>query len=146
MKIIRGMHKKTWCEDCTNVGPVELHHLNGWKDYRLHQLVFLCKKCHLNYHQEERMARNWDVKKVGQVRTDVDNLVSKKNVTKSVAFEMVAKKLNLGPSHIQKIYYGIKSTRKKTPIRRGNSSPTLTVSQAVSFWQDMSRWGIEIHG
>jgi hypothetical protein len=71
MKVIRGMQNETWCECCGKVGPVELNHLNGWRDYTVSKLIFLCKQCHLNYHREERMANriNWAGK-------HGDNLVS----------------------------------------------------------------------
>lgn len=143
MRFIRGMHKRTWCEHCKNVGTVELHHLNGWKDYRIHQLIFLCKKCHLNYHREERMlARKWNATAVQKLRTEINTTIQKKGVTKDAAFDIVAKKRGLGASHIQKLYYGVKAPSKKNIESRA----TLTAAEAVNFWRNMTEWGITING
>ena len=46
------------CECCGAKGDnakIELHHKNGiWKDYRLVNLIWLCKGCHLQYHSNQR--------------------------------------------------------------------------------------------
>lgn len=39
------------CECCGSTKRVQLHHRNGiWKDYYVHNLVFVCAVCHLDQH------------------------------------------------------------------------------------------------
>lgn len=71
--------------------------------------------------------------------------MQKNGITKSDAFVMVSQKMDIGASHIQKIYYGVHN--KSYTKKRGNpniSNTTLTADEAVSFWRDMTRWGVTI--
>lgn len=156
MKIIRNMQNKTWCECCGKVGPVQLHHLNGWRDYRTDKLIFLCRQCHLNYHREERMAnRNryrWTDAEISKLRNMVDTIMKKENLTKGKTFEMVAKRMNIKPNWVQKIYYGaIHENSSQSKAKMNNTkniniaNSVMTRDEAISFWHDMKRWGITVN-
>lgn len=166
MKYLRGMHEQTWCENCSTVGPVQLHHKDGvWRNYTVENLIFVCKSCHLKHHGELVMRNivNW-APIVDTLITFVDNQVSNGN-TKATAFREFTSLMNANKIkgytprkkvnylNVENAYYNYVSRKNsgKSKIQNTPSSPPrivcnteMTLDEAVSFYNTMVAWGITI--
>jgi hypothetical protein len=157
MKVIRGMQNKTWCECCKQVGPVELNHLNGWKDYSIDKLIFLCKKCHLNYHREERMANriNW----AGKHGDDLVTFVNSSNMSTRDAVSQyrenikngkiagIPKGVNISQAGLENAFYKHRGRmNKKSGIVTHTKSRNrvMTTSEFFGMYEFLRKSGITL--
>jgi hypothetical protein len=159
-----GNPRNKRCECCKVQGEIQLHHKNGnWKDYRLENLIWLCKGCHLQYHsnqrritmstkksnKSERSYHRWDTENLNKLNVEVN-----KHPTKAQGYEYVS-------NHSKKIFgnqlsvYAIKNAHVKYVVN-GKVSPkntrkdsaknnrTLLLSDAVKIYKFFTDHGYTI--